>query len=97
MINIVTGKWQAKYYEDTWRQVKQLRKKQHQLVWVKAHDKNKYNEEADKLAKQAVTSKASLWQFVGENKKEEDEKAEAYWKEHLSKEQEMREIRKSRQ
>lgn len=35
----------------------------HKIVWVKAHDKNKYNEEVDRLAKIAVEGKVSAWTF----------------------------------
>jgi ribonuclease HI len=35
----------------------------HKIVWVKAHDKNKYNEEVDRLAKIAVEGKVSTWTF----------------------------------
>lgn len=66
-LNICTGKWKASCYTETWKEIKAMRKEQHRIVWVKGHDKNKYNEEVDKLAKKAVESKSSSWSFLGEH------------------------------
>lgn len=57
----------------------------HKIVWVKAHDQNKYNEEVDRLAKIAVGGKASAWTFKAERVKYEEE-VEAHWRAHLNKE-----------
>jgi ribonuclease HI len=53
-LNICTGRWKASVYEELWKEIKAMRADCHQITWVKAHDKNKYNEEVDKLAKKAV-------------------------------------------
>ncbi len=67
----------------------------HKIVWIKAHDKNKYNEEVDRLAKKAVENKSSAWNFVEQGEKHEVE-VEAYWRAHLNKEVEMGGLRAQR-
>ena len=60
-VNVINGKWRAKKNIDLIEVIrKEMVRKKHEIIWVRGHNGNYFNERADEIANRAALTKINF-------------------------------------